>query len=123
MRSNMLWLLLSVVIMLGVAAVAQAEPKTRGSTPMVAQADGTMVAGLFRRVFDGRRCGPDGCPDGNCPNPEPDIPDDPPPVEKKPLAEEPVQADGRSLSAPAFIAAAVVGGIIALIAFIRKERG
>ncbi len=120
MRSNLLWLLLSVAIMLGVASVAQAEPQARDGTPAVVQDDGVMVAGLFRRLFDGDRCGP-----GGCPVPEPDVPDDPPPVkpEPKPEPKEKPPEPEPNLPTGLFIALAIVGGFVTLILIIKKERG
>jgi hypothetical protein len=114
MQSNLHWLLLSVVVLLGFAFVAQAETQARDGTPAVVKADGKVVAGLFRRIFDGKRC-----PGGQCPVPdEPDVPDDPPPVEDKPVETEP--EPGKKLPALAYVLA--VGGtiVVALFAYFRK---
>jgi hypothetical protein len=95
--------------MFGVATVADAEPQTRDGTPAVAQRDGTLLAGLFRRTFDGGRCGPDGCP-----KPEPDVPDDPPPVKVEPPQKVEPPAVDDSMPSWLYGVAVIVGAAFAI---------
>lgn len=118
MRSNLLWLTLLVAVMLGVVSVAASEAQARDGTASVAQSDGVEVAGLFRRVFDGGRCGP-----GGCPQPEPDVPDDPPPppVEPKP---EPVEEPEEANVPPwAYGLAVIAAAGFALFAYFKRGGG
>ena len=116
MRSLYCWLLICF------AAVLFAPEVARGATHdgiAVVQADGVEVAGLFRRIFDGKRCGPDGCP-----QPEPDVPDDPPPVKVEPVEPKPEPVEPEpELPAWMFVALLVAGGVVTLILIIKRERG
>jgi hypothetical protein len=103
--------------MFGVATVAAAEPQARDGTPTV-QAEGTLLAGLFRRTFDGGRCGP-----GGCPKPEPDVPDDPPPVKVEPK-QEPAEIQPSSSVPPwAYGLAVIAAAGFALFTYFRRGGG
>ncbi len=116
MRFFALWMLLIMAAMLAMPDKVTAEPTT--DAPVAASADGKVVAGLFRRLFDGGRCGPGGCPS---PDVEPDVPDDPPPPPKEPKAEPVAPESG--LPQPLLWAIGIAGGVVALLLIIKRERG